>query len=148
MVSTLCFAQSVDGSNPVDQQAVQSFIEKAIKINDTLLGLPALPTVLLGCIVFGYMMKLVPIVPNKWIPTGVFGFGIAANIAMSVMSSSVTMISCTRGVILGMVAGFASIVIHQKYLRNWIDVNSLQSGDTKFRNNPNLPTPPPDDKNP
>lgn len=137
---------TVDGSNLVDQQAIQSFLEKALKINDALLGLPALPTVLLGCIVCGYMMKLIPIIPNRWIPTGVFAFGIFANIGMSAATSNVSMASITRCVILGMVAGFASIVIHQKYLKKWIDDNSLRNGDTKFQNNPNPPKPPPDDK--
>jgi len=112
---------------------VLPYLNEALKINDALLGLPALPLVLLGCIVCGYMCKLMPFVRNTWIPSCVFGFGVLANLGIQPPKD---IGDGVRAVILGMVAGGASILIHRKFLKNWIDVNVFETGETKFTNKP------------
>ena len=97
--------------------------------NEVLLGLPALPMVLIGCIVCGYMCKLIPRVQNRWIPGVVFAVGIVLNLCMVIPCS---LADGSRAVILGMVAGGASILVHRKLLKNWIDVNVFETGKTKF----------------
>lgn len=112
-----------------NEPTVLPYLNEALKINDALLGLPALPMVLIGCIVCGYMCKLIPRVQNRWIPGVVFAVGIGLNICMVIPCS---LADGARAVILGMVAGGASILIHRKLLKNWIDVNVFETGETKF----------------
>lgn len=116
-----------------NEPTVLPYLNEALKINDALLGLPALPLVLLGCIVCGYMCKLMPFVRNTWIPSLVFGFGVLANLGIQPPND---IGDGVRAVILGMVAGGASILIHRKFLKNWIDVNVFETGETKFTNKP------------
>lgn len=113
--------------------AIIPYIDTVLRWNDSLLGLPALPLVLLGCVVCGYMIKLTPFVPNRWIPVCVFAFGILANLGIN---PPTTFPLGVRAVILGMVAGGASIIVHRKLLRKWIDVNVFETGETKFINKP------------
>ena len=116
-----------------NEPTVLPYLNEALKINDALLGLPALPLVLLGCIVAGYMCKLMPFVRNTWIPSLVFTFGIVANIGIQPPKD---IGDGVRALILGMVAGGASILIHRKLLKNWIDVNVFETGETKFTQKP------------
>lgn len=116
-----------------NEPVVIPYLEQALRWNEALLGLPALPLVLLGCIVFGYMCKLIPRVDNKWIPAVVFAFGIGANLGIS---PPLSFPDGVRAVILGMLAGGASILIHRKLLRGWIDVNVFETGETKFVSKP------------
>lgn len=115
-------------------------LETILKYNDALLGLPALPLVLLGCIMVGYMAKLVPIVSNRWIPSIVFATGIAANLVITPLSGRQ---EWARAVILGMIAAGAALFIHRKWLRNWIDVDIFSAkGNTEMFEKPKDPTNP------
>lgn len=116
-----------------NEPTVLPYLNEALKINDALLGLPALPLVLLGCIVCGYMCKLMPFVRNTWIPSLVFCFGVSANLGINPPTSIGLVV---RAVILGMLAGAASVIIHRKFLKGWIDVNVFETGETKFVNKP------------
>lgn len=91
------------------------YLDTVLKWNETLNGLPALPIVVLGCIVIGYMVKLIPVVSNRWIPTIVFLFGLGANLGIQKPDNWV------RAVIFGLIAATASIIIHRRWLRDWID---------------------------
>lgn len=95
-----------------------SVVAQIIKLNDTFMGLPGTPLALVGCIVFGYFLKVIPPFPNKWIPVGVFLFGVVAN---SAMTSTFGVQSIIRGVILGLLVGGVAIWAHQKFLSKWID---------------------------
>lgn len=108
------------------------YLDTVLKWNETLSGLPSLPIVVLGCIVVGYMVKLIPVINNQWIPLIVFLFGVGANLGIQPPDNWV------RSVILGLVAGTASIIIHKKILKNWIDVDVFPPNDTK----PTPPAPP------
>lgn len=115
-------------------------LETILKYNDALLGLPALPLVLIGCIMAGYMVKLIPVVSNRWIPAIVFACGIVAHLLITPLTDRQ---SWARAVILGMVAAGAALFIHRKWLRNWIDVDIFSSkGNTEIFNNPEKPKDP------
>lgn len=107
------------------------YLEDALKLNDALLGLPALPLVLLGCIACGYLFKSIPVYPNRWIPAGVFAFGILANLWLGGFKDA------GRGVILGLLAGGAAIIVHRKFLKSVIDEKYFTStGDTEITKKP------------
>ncbi len=93
------------------------YLTQLLHYNDALAGLPSLPLVVLGCIVIGYMCKLIPVISNQWIPLVVFVCGIGANLGIQKPDNWV------RAVIFGMIAGAASIIIHRKLLRGWIDTD-------------------------
>lgn len=101
------------------------YLEQAIKLNNTLVGLPALLVTVIGCLAFGYLLKAMPVYRNKWIPAGVMLFGIAANLVITPLAGAVEF---GRAVIFGMVAGAASIVIHRKLLARYD--SAFESGDT------------------
>lgn len=109
-------------------------LETILKYNDALLGLPALPLVLIGCIMAGYMVKLIPVVSNRWIPAIVFACGITANLLITPLSGREGWV---RAFILGMVAAGAALFIHRKWLRNCIDVDIFSpKGNTEIFANP------------
>lgn len=118
---------------------VNKWLEYVLKFNDTFSGLPGTPAALVGCIVFGYFLKVVPSFPNKWIPVGVFGFGIVVN---TLMTSTLTVHSLVRGIILGLLVGAVSIVLHRKVLSRWIDDKTFTSFDTDTIKKPTEPTEP------
>lgn len=101
------------------------YLEQAIKINDTLLGLPALPLVAVGCLAIGYFFKALPVYRNRWIPSGVFIFGVLANLTIVPIDNK---IDFARAFILGLVAGGAAIIIHRKFLSKYDD--AFASSDT------------------
>jgi len=108
------------------------YISTLLKYNDALAGLPSLPLVVIGCIVIGYMCKLIPVVSNRWIPAIVFLAGILMNLGIAKPDNWV------RSLIFGLIAGAASIVIHRKLLKDWIDADVFpDNGDKK--NPPGLP---------
>lgn len=112
-----------------NEPTIIPYLDTVLRWNEALHGLPALPLVLIGCIVAGYMCKLMPFPPNKWIPAVVFSFGILANLGIHPPRD---LADGVRAAILGMVAGGASVIIHRKLLRRWIDVNVFETGETKF----------------
>lgn len=109
------------------------YLNEILKVNDTLLGLPALPLVALGCIAWGYFLKTVPIYRNRWIPTGVFLFGIVLNLLITPVQG---LHDGARIFILGMLAGGVAWVAHRKLLSRWIDDRMFQSSDTVQFNKP------------
>lgn len=108
-------AQTVPGP-----EVVQPVLDQLVSWNNALLGLPALPLVILGAIMVGYFCKLLPVISNKFIPTIVFSFAVAAYLGMTPLEG---VRDWTRAIILGLSAGGASIFIHRKWLRSWIDID-------------------------
>lgn len=100
------------------------YISTLLKYNDALAGLPSLPLVVIGCIVVGYMCKLIPIIANRWIPSLVFLSGILMNLGIAKPDNWV------RSLIFGLIAGAASIVIHRKMLKDWIDADVFPDNTT------------------
>ena len=96
------------------------YVETIKKWNDAALGLPALPLVVAGCVAIGYAAKLMQWVPNRIIPTVVFVYGVLANLGIQ---PPTTVALGVRAVILGIMAGAVSIILHRKWLRSWIDVD-------------------------
>jgi len=120
---------------------VNKWVEYVLKFNDTFSGLPGTPLALVGCIVFGYFLKVVPRFQNRWIPVGVFGFGIVVN---TLMTSTLNATSVMRGIILGLLVGAVAIVLHRKVLSKWIDDKTFVSFDTETITSPeSKPTEPP-----
>lgn len=108
------------------------YISTLLKYNDALAGLPSLPLVVIGCIVIGYMCKLIPVIANRWIPAIVFLSGILMNLGIAKPDNWV------RSLIFGLIAGAASIVIHRKLLKDWIDADVFPDNSDK-KNPPGLP---------
>ena len=104
------------------------YLNEILKVNDTLMGLPALPLVAAGCVAFGYFLKTIPVYRNRWIPTGVFTFGVILNLVITPMDG---LHDSARVLILGLIAGGAAWIAHQKFLRRWIDDKLFQSDDTQ-----------------
>lgn len=103
------------------------YLDQVLKINDALLGLPALPLVAVGCLAAGYFFKAIPIYKNRWIPAGVFACGVILNVLITPLDS---VPSTARAVILGLVAGGLSWVAHRKLLSKWLDEAEFTNGDT------------------
>jgi len=108
-------------------EMVIPYLDQVLKVNDALLGIPALPLVFLGCIVLGYMLKAVPFVRNRWIPACSFVFGILCNLGITPLQNLADGI---RAVILGMVSAGAAWFAHQKWLKTLIDEKLFQANDT------------------
>lgn len=104
------------------------YMEHVLKLNDTLLGLPALPLVLIGCIACGYFLKAIPVFPNRWIPAANFAVGIVLNLTITPLRGPQ---EWTRAVILGMVASGAAWVLHKKVMSRWVDDADFKPTDTQ-----------------
>jgi hypothetical protein len=111
------FAQDVPPEPPPLKTGLP-YLDEALKVNEALLGLPALPLVLLGALALGYFLKFIPPFKNEWIPFGVVTGAILANLGIVITEGSGDYI---RAVILGMGAGVASIAVHRKWLKDWLD---------------------------
>ena len=106
-------------------------IEQLLKVNDQLLGLPALPLIFIGCIAIGMLFKAIPVYPNNWIPAGVFVTGILLNLTITPL---VDMKDGVRALILGLIAGGGAWIAHRKVVSKWITSDDLKSGDTSIIN--------------
>lgn len=94
------------------------YLGEVLKVNEALLGLPALPLVLLLSIALGYVLKFIPVYPNNWIPIGVIVGAMLANVGIAYNDGSG---NYARAFIYGLIVGVASIAIHRKWLRDWLD---------------------------
>lgn len=93
-----------------------AYLQQVLQINDQLLGLPALPLVFVGCLAVGYMSKAIPFLDNRWIPAVVLGFAVLAYLGMTPLSDAP---SVFRAVVLGVIAGAAAWLVHNKFLSRW-----------------------------
>lgn len=119
----IIFGQDTNGAaaQPPEVTAEATpYLSQLLKLNQVLLGLPAIPLIVVGCIIFGYFIKLLPIVTNRWIPTWVFAFGIVANLVITPPTSLELL---GRASIYGLVCAGVSIFIHRRWLKDWIDID-------------------------
>lgn len=105
-------------------------LDQLLKINDQLLGLPALPLVFIGCIAAGLLLKAVPVYPNNWIPSGVFATGILFNLLVTPLTD---VANSVRALILGLIAGGGAWIAHRKVISKWITTEDLQSDTTTIK---------------
>lgn len=94
------------------------YLDQVLKANDALLGLPALPLVLVLAIAIGYLLKFIPVYPNNWVPIGVILGAVLANVVIAISDGKG---NYARAVIYGIIVGVASIAIHRKWLKDWLD---------------------------
>lgn len=121
------------------------YIERLIKLNDDLLGLPALPLVFIASIVFGYMWKVIPVFNNRWIPAVVFFGGIILNFCMNPHQPTASWgVWFGRNFCLGAITSGAAWVFHRVVLKKVERRFGLFDGafDTNFTPNPDPPKPP------
>lgn len=104
------------------------YLEQVLKVNDALLGLPALPLVALGCLAFGYFLKAIPVYKNRWIPAGVFTCGVVLNLLITPIDN---VQAGARALILGLTAGGLSWVAHRKVFSRWINDDEFTNNDTQ-----------------
>lgn len=119
MLALLALATTVSAQEaPAAAGSALPYLDQALKVNEALLGLPSLPLVLLGALALGYFLKFIPPYKNEWIPFGVVVGALLANVGIVITEGSGDYI---RAVILGLVAGVASIAVHRKWLKDWLD---------------------------
>ena len=94
------------------------YLDQVLKVNDALLGLPALPLVAVLAIAIGYVLKFLPFYPNNYVPIGVIVGAMLANVLIALSDGSGNYV---RAVIFGIIVGVASIAIHRKWLKDWLD---------------------------
>lgn len=130
------------------------YLEQAVKWNEQLLGLPALPLVVIGCMVLGLYLKWSPRTENSRIPQRVVQGGIVGYIGLTVIGILIEIRAAAdavevvmrlivwmfRAIIFGSLAGVASIVLHRVVLKkiekrfNW-----FPTGDTEIIHKPKDP---------
>lgn len=113
---------------------VNTYLNQLTEWSDKLLGLPALPLVFIGCLAIGYLLAAIPPYPNRWIPPGVFAFGVAANLVVTPLQNKVDV---GRAIIIGLIAGGLSWLVHKKFMSKWIADSDFKNGDTQ-----QIPKPP------
>lgn len=93
-------------------------MDKINQYNEQLMGAPAGVLVLLACIAVGYTLKLIKRFPNDGIPLAVVLCGMIffALIAPEREFTDSLRIWIARNLILGMIIGFASWLLHNKVL--------------------------------
>lgn len=99
------------------------YLDQVLRFNEQLLGLPALPLVFAGCLAFGYALKAMPFVSNRFIPLWVILGGILGNItlALGTMTGSGLAIAAAIGrqAILGLIVAAAAWLVHNKFLKKY-----------------------------
>lgn len=110
--------EQTEKENIMNETNSVPYLDQVLKANEALLGLPALPLVLLLAIALGYVLKFIPVYPNNWIPIGVILGAILANVGIAFNDGSG---NYARAAIYGIIVGVASIAIHRKWLRDWLD---------------------------
>lgn len=73
-------------TNPSVQGEASNYFDKLVQWNDKLLGLPALPLLVIACIAFGYVVKGMVFIGNQWIRPLCYLFGILGYIVMSLIT--------------------------------------------------------------
>lgn len=105
------------------------YLQQALQINNTLLGLPILILVVAGCLGLACLFFAVPTFPNRWIPSTTILWGVFLNLVATPLSSVANFM---RALILGLVAGVVSWVLFKKFGQRWISPDTFQqNGDTE-----------------
>jgi hypothetical protein len=92
---------------------------KLIEWNDQLAGCPSGVLVFFACIAFGYVWKMIQVLPNKFIPVVVMITGAVLNPLLQGKLDSVATIS--RIALLGFIIGFLAWLFHRLLLKKLED---------------------------
>ncbi len=120
-------------TNEIALSGVGKYLQIALEWNEHLLGLPAVPLVIVGCIAFGYLLRAWPHFDNARIPSWVVLFGVFFYFGLTIKSClddiraaktiAETVIFFVswgfRTVVLGLVAGVLAIAVHRVVLRRF-----------------------------
>lgn len=107
-------------SNP---DAATNALDKLIAWNDKLLGLPALPFLVVGCIAFGYFIKGVPFIHDKWVPFSCHAFGILGYMALGCITMNfsapwmIVFATLFKNGVIGMIASVSSRMIYRSVIK-------------------------------
>lgn len=108
--------------DPSAQQAA-NYLDKLVQLNDKLLGLPALPLIIIGCIAIGYIVKGIPFVKNESIDTVQFCFATIGYPILGVITTNfkaawyITMAIVFKNAILGMIGSAVAKVAYKRILK-------------------------------
>lgn len=105
--------------------AANQYLQEVLKWNDTLLGLPALPLILIGCLALGLAVQVIPWISNRFYSTVVLVFAILANVLIAPLKS---VGDGVRACIYALIVTVAAVVLDRKYVSKWI---SLKDEPTK-----------------
>lgn len=129
------FAQDASTNNvpmpPPGASANIPYLDQALKVNDALLGLPALPLLFLSCLAMAVLLRVIPVFPNQWLASSQIIFGMVANLFVTKLQTGS---DWGRALLLGLITGVASVVVYRKYLKDKIET----SFDTGSFNKPPL----------
>ena len=129
MVAAAIHGEEVSTNAPVPrltdtsaQQAV-NYLDKLVQFNDKLLGLPALPFLIVGCIALCYSIKGMPFVGNTWIPFWNFVFGILGYSMLGLLTVNfkaqwyIVLAILFKNAVIGMIGSALAWRIHTKVLK-------------------------------
>ncbi len=106
---------------------VSLVFEKLVTFNNALNGLPAMPFIVVACILLGYVLKLIPVIKNEWIPSWVLFASITSYVFMMPLPEQSTSTRwliagwLARNILMGMISGALAILIHRKGLKKLED---------------------------
>ena len=110
--------------------------DQAIKWSESLMGAPAALLVVLVCIAAGYVLKMIQVFPNRFIPLCVMLIGAAFLMMMTWVAKSEIPV-LTRNFCVGFVLGFIAWMLHRLVLKRIEKKFGLfASDDTEFREKP------------
>ena len=117
---------------------IESWLESAQVWLSKLYGLPGGVLVLVSCIAFGYLLKLVPAkwFPNAGIPVAVILWGCAFNMLMADPRADALPIRVWIGknFLIGLIIGVIAWMIHNKIIKRFTKDNDLADGKPLINN--------------
>lgn len=93
------------------------YLGKFYEFNDALMGAPVGVLVLLACIAFGYSIKLIPTIDNRWIPSAVIVAGMILFPMLSDRGAEPLRIWMAKTITMGLVIASLAWLIHNKLLK-------------------------------
>ena len=103
------------------------YLDKAVQLNDTLLGLPMGVLSIVGCIGVACFLFALTFVKNKYVPGMTIGSGLVLNV---VGTPPTTWANFVRSLILGLIAGVVAWIWFKKFGQKWIDPKIFQQNGT------------------
>lgn len=122
-------------------------IDKIIGYLNQLYGLPAVALVAFSCVAVGYVLRTVKRFPNDGIPLAVILWGaIAMSLVADARANNMSLrVWICRNVLVGLVVGFASWMLHRVVLsrvEDWIVSKFPDLGNTTIFRRSDVPNPP------